>query len=149
MVPSGTAYDVRFARKFGLLFTIGLLCAENNLVDWPETWVYTAIEHCCLSAVSSTIAYRENNPICTLEHALNRLVMPRDGENGKHHLILVKSGKGPCVIGDNSGIVVDLKDGRYIGISDELLSLLQNSVSAVNLCDLRRAGCLGLRSAPA
>ena len=28
-------------------------------------------------------------------------------------------------------------------------SLLQNSVSAVNLCDLRRAGCLGLRSAPA
>jgi hypothetical protein len=29
------------------------------------------------------------------------------------------------------------------------LSLLQNSVSVVNLCDLRRASCLGLRSAPA
>jgi hypothetical protein len=29
------------------------------------------------------------------------------------------------------------------------ISRLQNSVSAVNFCDLRRAGCLGLRSAPA
>src|SRR5271169_5518605 len=58
-----------------------------------------------------------------------------------------------CVVMNSGGVVGRIHQIVEIGDAGaghgHHVSLLQNSVSAVNLCDLRRAGWLGLRSAPA
>jgi hypothetical protein len=67
METSGSGYDERYARKFGVLYASGRLAVENGLLPWPLDWPMKAIQRCYRNALAA--ANREQTLVA---HALAR-----------------------------------------------------------------------------
>jgi hypothetical protein len=68
METSGSGYDERYARKFGVLYASGQLAVENGLLPWPFDWPAKAVQRCYRNALAA--ANREQTLVA---HALARL----------------------------------------------------------------------------
>lgn len=128
LTTSGTwdGYRERFARKFGLLFAIGVLITENKLISWPKEWAFTAVSRCYANALATA---NESNArkqfdapgqaLETPEQAFTRLM--RSYTEGRFLSVPPSKGRAIVIDDDKLGILTLYKNRRCLGISNEAL----------------------------
>jgi hypothetical protein len=141
-VSKGNAYDVRYARKFGLLYSVGEVINHYNLVEWPKEWPFKAVSRCYRSAIfNSRNGAVDGNPQATLYRLMSAYT-----HNGFVWTGL--AGKvGPLRIGDDKLGLVHQPLGKleFLCVFDDKMSKLAgSSVSAERFrTHLRELGLLG------
>jgi hypothetical protein len=93
LATSGSGYDERYARKFGVLYASGRLAVENGLLPWPLDWPAKAVQRCCRNALAA--ARREQTLVANALARLQQMVSagrfpPARAERG--HIWVLRQG---------------------------------------------------------
>ena len=51
-VSKSDPVEQRIAKKFGLVYAAGRLAVDAGLLDWPESWPWSAAGHCFRNSLS-------------------------------------------------------------------------------------------------
>jgi len=119
VAPGGDSYDIRFAKKFGILYAAGKILEHYKLVDWPVGWALKAVKRCYDNARSAA----------NVVHGVEKQFAPRavllrlmQGFNDGRFVDTRRAKKRPIIIADEFGLIVRPRGGKeYLGVFDDAL----------------------------
>jgi hypothetical protein len=119
--------EVRFARKFGVVYAVGLLAIEAGLLPWSADWVTRVVRHCY------TLARNSRDPnACAVEEGLKALAEAMNEET--RFVRHTPNGKAPIFPSSAIGMRISRKGKvrwffcrdrlKLIGVSDSRVQSL-------------------------
>ena len=120
VTPGGDSYDIRFAKKFGVIYAAGAILEHYKLVAWPKGWAYKAIERCYFNARSTAaIVHRAQEPF----EPRAVLVRLMQGYSDNRFVYTEHEAQKPIPIADDIyGLITSPRGAkRYLGIFEDVL----------------------------
>jgi putative DNA primase/helicase len=130
-----SGYELRFARKFAILYAAGKIAVDRGLLDWPKNWPAQAISKCYHNAIR--VLRRDETRVDSAIAKLQQAVA-----QGRF-VLAVNRNRTPNIGDDHYGAICTYKGVRTVAVLDDAFDVLSSGDKFVTkklLSRLKKAG---------
>ena len=130
-----SGYELRFARKFAIIYAAGKIAVDRGLLDWPKNWPAQAISKCYHNAIR--VLRRDETRVELGDRQTPAIRRSRALRFGS------KSQSTPKIGDDHYGAICTYKGVRTVAVLDDAFDVLSSGDKFVTkklLSRLKKAG---------